>query len=102
MTTQNNRSKILKEAEGLINGNRNTDYGDPIHDFRTTAEFWQTYLSRIIERRGELELKPHDVAVMMQLLKISRTTWSPDKRDHWADNIGYAACGWDCVERQDD
>jgi len=97
----NARSEVVKEADSLVNGDRNVDYGDPIQDFATTAEFWETYLLRIIERRKGLVLKPHDVAVMMQLLKISRTTWSPEKKDHWVDNIGYAACGWDCVTRQD-
>ena len=42
-------------------------------------------------------LDPHDVAVMMQQLKISRLAWSPGKRDTWADAAGYVACGWECV-----
>ena len=98
----NYRSEAVKEAESLVNGDRNIDYGDPIHDFRTTADFWQTYLRRIVERRGSLTIKPHDVAAMMQLLKTSRLTWTPEKKDNWIDLIGYAACGWDCVQRQDE
>lgn len=97
----NPRTEILEEAIHLINGDRNNTYGDPIDDFRTTANFWQVYLSRTISARGELDLQPHDVAVMMDLLKIARISWSPDKRDHWADLAGYAGCGWDCVVRQD-
>lgn len=97
-----NRGDLLNEAIGLIDGDRNSQYGDPIQDFRRTAAFWEEYLAGIVEARGGLELKPHDVAVMMDLLKISRIAWSYEKRDSWADLAGYAGCGWDCVVRQDD
>lgn len=98
----NNRTDILEEAIRLINGDRNNHYGDPVDDFQTTANFWQVYLMRTMLSRGELDLRPHDVAIMMSLLKIARMSWSPDKRDHWADLAGYTGCGWDCVQRQDD
>jgi hypothetical protein len=38
---------------------------------------------------------------MMMCLKISRISWVPDKEDNWIDLAGYAACGWDCVEREE-
>lgn len=100
--SENFRSEILNEAITLINGERNSTYGDPLDDFNTTATFWNTYLRRTLDARGGLDLKPHDVAVMMSLLKIARMSWSPEKRDHWADLAGYTGCGWDCVQRQDD
>jgi hypothetical protein len=99
-TANGNRSYVLRTAETHVNGKRNIDYGDPISDFRTTAEFWQTYLRRVVECRGSLTLKPHDVAAMMMMLKMSRISWSPDEEDHWIDAAGYAACGYDCTERQ--
>lgn len=97
----NNRSSLLQEAAYLVNGDRNDQYGDPIDDFSTTADFWTTYLRRVFDRREEFKLLPHDVAVMMNLLKVSRLSWSPEKRDHWADSAGYIACGWDCIVRED-
>lgn len=97
----NHRTDILNEALSLINGDRQAQYGDPIDDFRTTAALWQVYIERTMSARGELNLRPHDVAVMMDLVKIARISWSPEKRDHWADLAGYAGCGWDCVVRQD-
>ena len=104
MTNNNkvtSRSALLAEAQSLIDGDRNNDYGDPYDDFSTTASLWETYLNRIIEARGEgeLSLGAHDVAVMMILLKISRLSWTPQKRDHWVDIAGYAGCGWDCIDR---
>jgi aminoglycoside phosphotransferase (APT) family kinase protein len=97
----NNRSEILNEAINLINGDRNAHYGDPLEDFQTIGTFWTTYLTRTMEARGVLDIRPHDVAVLMDLLKIARISWTPEKRDHWADLAGYAGCGWDCVVRQD-
>ena len=97
----NHRTDILQESITLINGDRNDSYGDPTHDFQTTATFWQTYLERTIKARGVFDIKPHDIAIMMDLLKIARISWTPEKRDHWADLGGYTGLGWDCVQRQD-
>ena len=96
-----NRTNILAEADHLVNGVRDADYGDPIDDFATTGDLWSTYLRRIIDRRQEVQIKPHDVAVMMMLLKIARLSWTPEKRDHWTDAIGYGACGWDCEVQEE-
>lgn len=94
------RTVLLAEASSLINGDRNNDYGDPIDDFSTTARLWEVYLRRTMVTRNTdvVMLDPHDVSVMMMLLKISRLTESPAKRDHWLDIAGYAGCGWDCIE----
>lgn len=93
-----NRSKLLADAERLVNGDRDNQYGDPISDFRTTAEMWSAYLTR---RLGvPVKLEPHDVAALMMCLKVSRISWVPEHVDNWADLAGYAACGWDCVERE--
>jgi len=100
--SDNFRSQILNEAITLINGDRNNDYGDPLDDFSTTASLWNTYINRTIDARGDLQLSPHDVAVLMVLLKVARLSWTPEKKDHWADIAGYTGCGWDCVMRQDE
>lgn len=101
MHKKNPRSEILIETEEIINGKRNNDYGDPVEDFSTTANFWQTYLNRtVIRRGGELSLRPHDVAAMMMLLKLARLTWTPEEKDHWKDMVGYAALGFECESRE--
>jgi hypothetical protein len=96
-TGHDNRTRVLRTAESLVNGDRNNQYGDPIQDFQRTADFWTIYLA---EKGLDAPLLPHDVAAMMSLLKLSRIGWSPDKEDHWIDLAGYAACGADCVQRQ--
>jgi len=100
MANKNIRGEILAETEAIINGKRNLDYGDPLEDFTTTAAFWQTYLLRILARRGSLKIFPHDVAAMMMLLKTARLTWTSNEKDHWKDAVGYAALGWECEARE--
>ena len=109
------RRGLLLEAAELVDGDRNAQYGDPIDDFRRTAAYWSVHIGGVLRRKAtesrvplhpdvldiiDRLLDPHDVAVMMQQLKISRLAWSPHKRDSWADAAGYVACGWDCVERE--
>lgn len=96
---EHEREQILFEAAKLIVGDRNVDYGDPYEDFRLTADLWESYMARIVDRRGGLIIEPHDVAIMMSLLKVSRLSWTPNKKDHWVDIAGYIGCGWDCVTR---
>lgn len=83
------RRELLDEAADLVDGDRNVTYGDPRQDFKRTAALWSAYL--------DVQIDPHDVAALMSMLKLSRIRWSPDKRDHWVDLAGYAACGWDCA-----
>jgi len=101
MDSTSPRVELLTEASHIINGDRNIDYGEPIDDFSVTARLWEVYLRRIMVTRGTeiLYLDPHDVAIMMVLVKISRLTESPQKKDHWMDIAGYTGCGWECVEQ---
>lgn len=115
------RRDALMEAADIIDGDRNVDYGDPIDDFRRTAAYWSIHSGAVFRRRlhdlgvsddsTHIQLAinlvdtlfdPWDVAIMMNLLKASRLSWSPEKKDHWVDTAGYAGCGWDCVVRSGD
>jgi hypothetical protein len=108
----NARKDILDEADSLINGDRNASYGEPSQDFKRTGVLWSVYLSGVLDRKVaelgfeispelhkviEALIDPWDVAWMQTLLKSSRSTVSPHKRDHYTDAIGYSACGWDCA-----
>lgn len=112
------RTRVLKEAEQLVNGDRNVEYGDPNDDFRRTSIYWNTHIGGVLRRKlsrgaycsAEIDdlvylvdnlLEPHDVAIMMMQLKHSRLAWSPEKQDHWVDSAGYAACGWDCYTNRE-
>lgn len=88
------RADLLDDARNVITGDRNNQYGPPTQDFQRTADA----LTAMGYRRpnGE-DLLPMDIAIIVAMVKISRIMWSPDKRDHWLDLAGYAACGWECA-----
>lgn len=89
------RTALLREAEALVMGSRNNQYGPPTQDFARTAAI----LNSLHFRKADgTELQPHDVAVIQIAVKLSRLKWSPEKRDSWVDIAGYAACGWECAE----
>jgi hypothetical protein len=81
---------ILEEANGLIHGDRNEQYGHPLDNHSTTAAFWSIYLEAI-RRRGKMELDAEDVCFLNILQKISReATTGAGKRDTVVDVAGYA------------
>lgn len=100
--TMSSRAKLLIDAANLIDGDRDVQYGAPIDDFSLTASMWEAYLRRTVITRntgGEVFLDPHDIAVMLILVKVSRLAQTPEKHDHWLDIAGYAGCGWECIEQ---
>ena len=84
------REEVLQTAETLVMGDRNKDYSDPKDNFLQTASLWSDYLG--------IQIKPHDVAVLMILAKVARLSVSPFKLDSWIDIAGYAACGAEVVD----
>ena len=87
------RASILHEAEELICGDRNNSYGPPTQDFSRTAGV----LNALGYRSPSGDIRPHDVAIFVAAVKLSRLMWSAGKRDNWTDLAGYAACGHECV-----
>jgi hypothetical protein len=73
---------ILEEANGLVNGARQNDYGHPIHDFTRTGQMWSAILG--------VPVTAEQVALCMIAVKISRLCNAP-KRDSIVDIAGYAA-----------
>lgn len=87
----NARTRLLRDAEALVNGPRNQTYGPPSDDFEVTARLWSAYLG--------VDVHPADVAALLILVKLRRLRMSPN-RDHYdslADIAGYAACWADVV-----
>ena len=81
------RKDALTQAEVLIQGDRNEDYGDPADNFRVIADLWTAYLGRTVW--------VNEVATMMILVKVARLKESPSKEDNWVDIAGYAALGYE-------
>ena len=91
------RAQILREAESMVLGDRQDDYGTPENSFERIANLWNSYLDTRLDGR----LGAVDVAAMMALLKIARIASGHGKRDNWVDLAGYAACGGEIQSMQD-
>jgi hypothetical protein len=81
------RSKLLREAESIVNRDRNSVYGNPEDNFQDIADLWSAY-------KG-VRFTMMDVAVMNMLIKVARLKKTPTYRDGLVDIAGYAACGAD-------
>ncbi len=88
---------ILREADRLIHGDRQAQYGHPSTDFRRTGRMWGAILDRW-RRSPEQDVPDYLVALCMASLKISRIVQTPEKRDSWVDLAGYAGAGYRCFE----
>lgn len=75
---------ILEEAQRLIHGDRNKNYGHPRENFADTAALFSGYLGK--------EISDIDVANLMILLKVARVKGTGYHRDSFTDIAGYAGC----------
>jgi len=78
-----NTGEFLKEAISLSGVDRQKDYGDKVENHSNIARLWSAYL--------ETEIKTHDVAIMMTLLKIARTKLGAVSKDTYIDMSAYSA-----------
>ncbi len=83
MTIVSNKEKsILEIAGSAVHGDRGDDYGHPYHDFSRTAGAWNALFG--------WDATPEQVAMAMIIVKLSRLTNDPTKRDSIVDVAGYA------------
>lgn len=73
---------VLEEAQRLVYGTREHDYGHPADDFERTAKMWSAILG--------VEVSAKQAALCMAAVKISRECHRP-QRDNLVDLAGYAA-----------
>lgn len=79
---------ILEEANALVHGARNADYGHPADDFAAVAKAFNAYIEKKYNTVGPLEAT--DVPIFQMIVKIMREANKP-KRDNLVDIAGYAA-----------
>jgi hypothetical protein len=78
------KETILEEAQRLIHGERNKNYGHPRTNFRDISALFSAYLG--------IPITDLDVANLMILVKVARQKGSEYKRDNYTDIAGYAGC----------
>lgn len=83
------RETVLEEAKRCICTDRQNQYGPPEDSFAYIAELWNAYIRR--EKHKDASLNPSDVALMMILLKVARTSGHKDYPDNYVDIAGYSA-----------
>lgn len=86
----NKREEVLRQANEMVNGHREADYGTPESNFKNIADVWSWYL--------DTELSPLDVANLMTLMKMARIKGNTFKADSYIDAIGYLACGYEIAD----
>jgi hypothetical protein len=76
---------VLEEAQSLIYGDREQDYGKTSDNFADIAKGWEVIT--------KASITPEQVALMMAWLKICRANKDNcEKRDSYVDLAGYAGC----------
>ena len=81
--TKYTRSEILDTAKKYVTKERANVHGDMKTNLTAIAKLWSVYL--------DIDIKPHDIGVMMNLLKIARIKFNPENADNWVDACGYMA-----------
>lgn len=89
---EHENESVMQEAERLVNGNREADYGHPRDNFALIGRLFQEYLIArgIIDGEADVEIDGADAAQMMLLLKVARFATGGRKRDTVVDQAGYA------------
>tara|TARA_R110000744_G_scaffold64105_2_gene132013 strand:+ start:991 stop:1284 length:294 start_codon:yes stop_codon:yes gene_type:complete len=84
-----NKSQILLRAAELVNGGRQETHGDTKTNHEQIAEFWNIFLDGKLQPSAAIT--SDEVAIMMTLLKISRSQRGKDNVDDYVDAAAYMA-----------
>ena len=89
------RGKLLFDAAGkIINGERQTSYGNPEDSFAWIAQRWNQYLKGRFN--ADFELTAEDVPFMMADFKMAREC-NQHKPDNLVDAVGYLGIDYDII-----
>lgn len=92
------KRSCLKEADKIINGERQDSYGAPEDSFPIIAGYWNVFLAAKLKALGidvKDLLSPLDTTNMMVLFKQARKLGQRPSRDNYVDSCGYEAIGAD-------
>jgi hypothetical protein len=73
------RSEILDTAKQYVNKDRAAQHGDMESNLTTISQYWSIHLG--------FPVLPHDVGVMMNLLKVASIKSNPKNPDNYYDSV---------------
>jgi hypothetical protein len=83
------KEEILMKAADLVSNSRQESHGDTFKNHEQIAEFWNTYLDNKLKPMASIT--PDEVAMMLGLLKVSRSQVGKHNIDDYIDGAAYMA-----------
>lgn len=90
---------IAEKAATLVSGDRKAAYGDVVRGLEKIAAMWNGTLAAAAVTVSR-PLTAHDVANMMEALKIARRYTGPHRIDNYIDGAGWAAVAGEASSRE--
>jgi hypothetical protein len=81
--------RVLLDAGDAIRS-RLKEHGHTERSFGMIADLWTTYINHSFTSRGDVKLRPYDIAQMMSMVKMARSTYGYSF-DNFVDGAGYTA-----------
>ena len=94
-----NKEEILTKATELVSKSRQDSHGDTFKNHEQIADFWNTYLDDKLKPMASIT--PDEVAIMMGLVKVSRSKVGKPNVDDYVDGAAYMAIAGE-LKLQDD
>jgi len=66
------------------------EHGHTERSFKLVAELWSSYIGHAYTIRGETQLRPSDIPMLMDLVKTARSVYGYSG-DNFTDKAGYSA-----------
>ena len=92
---------MLAESMSIVAGSREQTHGDKFQNFTKISYVW----NGILMAAGKPTASPldaHDVANLMEGMKMARRYLGAFNPDDYIDGAGYAACGFEIRTRAND
>ena len=94
MTEIINAGDVLHEAANLVTCERHADHGEMSECFDKIASVWNGILLAA-GKSPRVALDAHDVATLMEGMKIARRYSGRFHPDDYIDSAGYAGCAYE-------